>query len=269
MARRSLTNVCRLIDSANSKLNPEDEFLDDLKRSIELTEKKAATKPSRTYKPSSMKCVRNMYYQVTGADSDEQDPKYSQIGILNSGTDIHVRIQTAIDQMKFNGIDCEYIDVEEFVKSRNLDYLTVRFKQGMETKLYHNLLNMSFMTDGIIRYKNHYYILELKTENNYKWTMRKGVAEEHYAQGTAYSIAFNIDEVIFVYINRDNLEMKSYMLNVTDEMKQAMVAKIDESDKYVKLHKAPPKPTDLPKSACTYCGYKKRCDSDGSGCSVS
>ena len=93
--------------------------------------------------------------------------------------------------------------------------------------------------------------------------MRKGVAEEHYAQGTAYSIAFNLDEVIFLYVNRDNLEMKSFMLNVTDDMKQDMVARIDESDRYVKLGKTPPKPTDLPKNACTYCGYKKRCELDG------
>lgn len=262
MARRSLTNVCRLIDSANLKLSPEVEFLEDLKRSIELTEKAHNSKPSLTYKPSSMKCVRNMYYQVTGADSDEYDPKYSNIGILNSGTDIHVRVQQAIEGMKDNNIDCEYIDVADFVTSRNLDYLTIRDKKGMETKLYHNLLNMSFMTDGIVRYKNHYYILEIKTENNYKWTMRKGVAEEHYAQGTAYSIAFNLDEVIFLYVNRDNLEMKAFMLNVTDEMKQSMVARIDESDKYVKLGKTPPKPTDLPKNACTYCGYKKLCDKE-------
>ena len=263
MARRSLKNVCRLIDSANLKLSPEEEFLDDLKRSIELTEIKNASKPSQTYKPSSMKCVRNMYYQVSGAECDETDPKYSMIGILNSGTDIHVRVQQAIEGMKENEMDCEYIDVADFVKSRNLDYLTIRDKKGMETKLYHNLLNMSFMTDGIIRYKNHYYILEIKTENNYKWTMRKGVAEEHYAQGTAYSISFGLDEVIFVYVNRDNLEMKSYMLNVTDDMKQDLVARIDESDKYLKLKKAPPKPTDLPKNACTYCGYRKLCDSNG------
>ena len=109
-----------------------------------------------------MKCVRNMYYQVIGEDYDESDPKYSNIGILNSGTDIHIRVQQAIEGMKDNGIDCEYIDVADFVTSRNLDYLTIREKKGMETKLYHNLLNMSFMTDGIIRYKGKYYILEIK-----------------------------------------------------------------------------------------------------------
>jgi CRISPR/Cas system-associated exonuclease Cas4 (RecB family) len=263
MSRRSLKNVCRLRDGANLKLEPEDDFLEDLKRSIELTEVANQHKPSQTYKPSSMKCVRNMYYQVVGADADESDLKYSNIGILNSGSDIHIRIQQAIEGMKDNGIDCEYVDVADYVKSRNLDYLTIREKSGMETKLYHNLLNMSFMTDGIIRYKGRYYILEIKTENNYKWTMRKGVAPEHYAQGTAYSISFNLDEVIFVYVNRDNLEMKSYMLNVTDDMKQELVAKIDESDKYLKLKKTPPKPIDLPKNACTYCGYRKLCEKDG------
>lgn len=260
MARNSLRNVCRLIDSANTNTSPENDFLEDLKRSIEITENKNAGKPSQTYKPSSMKCVRNMYYQVTGSEPDVSDAKYTMVGICNSGSDIHIRIQQAIEGMKENGIDCEYIDVADFVKSRNLDYLEIKDKKGMETKLYHKLLNMSFMTDGIIRYKNHYYILEIKTENSYKWTTRKGVAEEHYPQGTAYSISFGLDEVIFLYINRDNLDMKAFMLNVTDEMKQDLVARIDESDRYVKLKKAPPKPIDLPKNACSYCGYKHLCE---------
>lgn len=260
MARTSLKNVCRLIDSANSKLSPEVDFLGDLKRSIEMTADKSVRAPSKTYKPSSMKCVRNMYYQVSGATPAPDNAKYSNVQICNSGTDIHVRVQQAIEDMKNNGMDCEYIDVADFVKSRGLDYLEIREKSGMETKLYHKFLNMSFMTDGILRYKGHYYILEIKTENNYKWSMRKGVALEHYAQGTAYSISFGLNEVIFVYVDRDNLEMKSFMLNVTDEMKQELIGKIEESDKYLELQQVPPKPTNLPSNACTYCGYKHLCE---------
>lgn len=259
MARSSLKNVCRLIDQVNKQTSPEFDFLEDLKRSMEMTVANNVRKPSPTYKPSSMKCVRNMYYQVKGVEPDPSTTSYSNRGILESGTDIHVRVQQAIEEMKSNNMDCEYIDVADFVRSRNLDYLEIREKSGMETKLYHKLLNMSFMTDGIIRYKGKYYILEIKTENSYKWTMRKGVAEEHYAQGTAYSLSFGLDDVIFVYVCRDNLDMKSYMLHVTDDMKQELAARIDESDRYLKAGTTPPKPMDLPKSACAYCAYKLTC----------
>ena len=93
MARSSLKNVCRLIESATSTLPPEQEFLSDLQRSIEMTDKKNRRTPSQTYKPSSMNCIRNMYYQVTGADCGDSDSSYALIGICNSGTDIHESFQ--------------------------------------------------------------------------------------------------------------------------------------------------------------------------------
>lgn len=263
MARSSLKNVARLIQAAKVSLPPEQEFLADLKRSIEMTEDKNQRKPSQTYKPSGMKCIRAMYYGVTGREQDASQANYTLVGICNSGTDIHERIQKAVSDMIQNNMDCEYIDVSEYVKSRNLDYLDIVSKNGMETKLYHKTLNMSFMCDGIIRYKGHYYILELKTESSFKWTPRQGVNPEHYHQGIAYSVALGIDEVIFVYINRDVLDMKAFMFNVTDSMKQELVGLIEQCDGYVSRQITPPKPEDAGTKLCAYCDYKGACKQDG------
>lgn len=259
MARQSFKNICRLIDSAKEDVAPEQSFLGDLKRSIEMTNDKGSREPSKTYKPSSMTCIRNMYYQVTGHKQDPAMSNYTLVGICNSGTDIHERVQTYVADMVNNNIDCEYIDVAEFVRQRELDYLEVVEKKGMETKLYNKTLNISFLCDGIIRYKNKYYILELKTESSYKWQSRKGVDPKHYAQGTAYSLMFKIDDVIFVYINRDILDMKAFMFTPTDEMRGDLVNKILECDNYVLEGKVPPKPEDVPKSACAYCSYVSSC----------
>ena len=264
MARNSLKNVCRLIDVTKANIEPEQSFLNDLKRSIEMTEEKNQKIPSCTYKPSSMQCVRNMWYQVTGKEPDPANASYVLTGICNAGTDIHERVQQAVIDMKSNNMDCEYINVADFVRSRNLDYLEIKKEPNLaegeyETKLYHKDLNISFLCDGIIRYKDHYYILELKTETSRKWWDRKGVDPKHYNQGTAYSLAFNIDEVIFVYISRDNLDMKSFMFNVTDDMKQELVGKIEECDGYKNRLICPPKPEDLPKNVCEYCNYKQSC----------
>lgn len=261
MARNTLKNIGRLIDQVNEKLTPEQSFLFDLKRSIELTDSKNKRKPSQYYKPSSMKCVRNMYYQRVGAEPDDTLGSYMNIGICNSGSDIHIRVQTAVADMKNNGIDCEYIDVDEYVNSRNLEMLQVISKSGMETKLFHRGLQMSFMCDGIIRYNNKYYILELKTESSFKWNTRTFVDASHYHQGTAYSIAFNIPNVIFVYINRDILDMKAYMFTPTDKMKEELVGSIEECEGYVSRLVCPPKP-ELPKKVCEYCSYKSRCRKD-------
>lgn len=263
MARNSLKNVMRLIESTKAELPVEQEFLQDLKRSIELTANKDARKPSQTYKPSSMNCIRCMYYQIIGADIAEPDSSFISVGICNSGTDIHVRIQTAVDQMKQNGFDCEYIDVAEFIQSRQLQDIQVVSKVGVETKLRHTKYNMSFMCDGIIRYKGQYYILELKTETNSKFFARKSVDEGHMRQATAYSIAFGLSGVLFIYINRDILDMKAFLFTVTDDMKSDLIGLIETCDNYVKKLVPPPKPATVTRKMCEYCGYKERCAQDG------
>ena len=132
MARNTLKNISRLIDIANQNIPPEQGFLSDLKHSIEKTEEKNRRKPSATYKPSSMNCIRNMYYQVMGAEPDPSSSSYCLVGICNSGSDIHERIQQYVEGMKANGIDCEYIDVADYIKSRGLDYLEVVSKNGID-----------------------------------------------------------------------------------------------------------------------------------------
>lgn len=100
---------------------------------------------------------------------------YQLEGICESGTDRHIRIQQAIENMKnVLNIDVEYIDVAEFVKQRNLTDLEIREKSGMETKLYHKKLNMSFMTDGIIRYiKVNILYLNLKQKHQISFIKEK------------------------------------------------------------------------------------------------
>lgn len=261
--RRNLKNLIKLIDIEANDIVEDTEvsFLNDLKRSIELTDTKNSRKPSQTYKPSSMKCIRNMYYQVTGREPDEGETSYTLVGICQSGSNIHDWIQGAISQMKDNGFDCEYLDVAEFIKDKGIEDIQIVAKQGHETKLYHTKLNMSFLTDGIIRYKGNYYITEFKTETSRKWQTRFDVDPKHYEQAIAYSLAFGLDDVLFVYIQRDILDMKSYMFHVTDDMRNNLIAKIDECNKYVELNEVPPKPYQT-KALCNYCPYMSSCISD-------
>jgi hypothetical protein len=200
---RNIKNVMRLIDVANNELPIEKQFLLDLEHSIELEETKNSYIPSRTYKPSSMLCERQMVYQVLGYEPEKDNTTASLTGICESGTDRHLRIQKAIDNMKNNGIDCEYIDVAEYIKQRNIQDIEIVDKKEMETKLYNPKLNLSFLCDGIIRYKSKYYILEIKTESSNKFMKRTGVDESHYDQAIAYSTNLDIDKVMFLYESRD------------------------------------------------------------------
>ena len=261
MARKALKNVIKLIEQANTDVPVEQQFLSDLKRSIELTDEKNARKPSMTYKPSSMCCIRAMYYGVTGQDV-KAESNYVMVGICESGTDRHERIQNAVAGMQANGMDCTYVDVAEYVKSRGLDYLEIVDKCGNETKLYDRERNISFLCDGIIKYKGKYYIVEFKTESSYKWQNRKGVDPKHYNQAITYSLELKLDDVIFVYINRDIVDMKSYMYHVTEREKSAILRLLDVCNEYVFKHEVPPIPDDADSRKCAYCGYKEICNKD-------
>ena len=125
MSRQSLKNVARLIDIANKETTVPESFLEDFKRSIEMTEAKYDGIPSQTFKPSSLNCARGCYYQIMGVKPDSGHASFNMIGICNSGTDIHVRVQTAVLQMIENGIDCEWIDVAQYIEDNHLDYLIV------------------------------------------------------------------------------------------------------------------------------------------------
>lgn len=262
MARTSLKAVSRLIDAANNKKSVEEEFLNDLCRSIEITAEKGCGLPSKTFKPSSMNCKRGCYYQIMGIEPDKGNASHTMIGICDSGSDIHVRIQSAVEGMKENGMDCEYIDVEDFVAQRGLPFIKVRGKIGAETKLYNEQYNISFMCDGIIKYKGRYYILEIKTETSNKWYTRTGVDKKHYKQAIAYSLSLGLDYVIFLYVDRDMNNKKTYMFEVTDKMREDLVSFIKDVDGYVGRQIVPPKDEDIPKRICQYCSYQTQCRRD-------
>lgn len=263
MARKSLQNVIKLLDRANTVVPVEQQFLEDLKRSIEISDVKNRRKPSQSFKPSSMNCMRQMYYTVMGYEQVSES-SYTMVGICEAGTDRHERIQNAISQMSNNGFDCTYVDVGEFVKSRGLDsYLDIVEKQGNETKLYDRERNISFLCDGIIKYKGQYYIVEFKTESSFKWKDRKGVDPKHYNQARTYSLELGLDRVIFVYISRDIVDMKVYMYEVTEREREQIVALIEDTQRYIDKAEVPPKPEHVANSVCAYCGFKDRCRKDG------
>ena len=110
MARASFKNVIRLLNDVNGDAPAEKSFLSDLKRVIELIAEEEQNKPSQTYKPSSMNCTRQMVYQVLGKDTDSKGMNYISVGIVNSGSDIHIRMQDYISRMRAHGMDCWYID---------------------------------------------------------------------------------------------------------------------------------------------------------------
>jgi len=274
MSRNSLGNLHKLIattrggESVVTSLPLEVMFLNSLEQTITLEN----TKPNRSstyYKPSSMNCLRNMYYGVKGAlRGDILEPmKTNVIGICESGTDRHKRIQSYITKMNEKGFSWEYLDVAKYIKDNNLSNLEVKEnyhkdeEDNFETLLVDKELNMILSMDGLLKYNGTEIIgFEYKTESDSTWVNRVDINEDHKNQAFAYASRLGIDRIIFVYENRNNCFKKSYMLNITKENKDYIINRVNDCEKYVKINTLPPK-TDN-KKTCYFCKYKDICDKD-------
>ena len=91
---------------------------------------------------------------------------------------------------------------------------------------------------------------------------RTGVDPTHYNQATAYSLSFGIDDVIFIYENRDTCTKKSFLFTVTGDMKQSLIGYMENCNEYIKNSTVPPKSESTPRKTCEYCNYKTQCRKD-------
>lgn len=271
MARLNLSAINKLI-GRGAEIGPADLLWRDLDKYI-VKYNSVPHKVTRSFKPSSMQCPRNMFYQLNGAlvTEDMVEPDDSNmVRIGESGTDAHERIQTYLIKMGEDPnfkTNWEYYDVERYIKEKNLgDELDVIGKRGLEYKVYNKKYNIRFQTDGLLLYHptNTFYVFEFKTETDMKWNKRQGVDENHYRQGICYCLSFHIDTgVIFLYEGRDFLGHKAYYFPVSPEMKKSLVDLMDSVNQAVKEQKLPAKIEN--RKICQYCEYAKYCKLDSIG----
>lgn len=251
----NLKSLHRVIE--NGALTVEQKFLKQLELTIQAGEQVTKRVRSTNYKPSALNCPRQMFYYRKGIAVDPEPTPPSLVGVAQSGTDRHKRIQDAVMAMAKQGYDCRYIDVADFVRKFKPKGTKVVGKYGAETKCYNDIYKMSFMCDGILKIGNKYYVLEIKTESTFKFTARFGVDEKHYAQATCYSLLFGLDDVIFLYENRDTCTKKTFLFKVTEKMRQDIVDKIGFVEKCLAENELPQGKRE--EKVCMYCDYKNRC----------
>lgn len=261
-----LSNLQRLIANSTKKdVDVPTSFISDLKYTIIQKNEEDYKKPTPTYKPSSLRCIRNMYFQRTEADIDKLIVNPSIVAIAESGTDRHERLQYWITHMENYVSDFKWMSVREYLTNTGLlDEFDILVEGKYETKLEHKKLHLRFLCDGLIKYKDQIYILEIKTEVSSKWFSRTSVDEKHKEQATAYATMFNINDVMFVYENRDFCDWKAFILHVTNEMKKTLV--IDPillCEQYIEKQVVPPIPENAGNILCKYCDYKSLCKEVG------
>ena len=244
----------RLFNNPNQTLATD--FLQWLEHSIEDGAKTVKRVKSTYYKPSSLNCLRMMYFYRTQTEIDDVARPASALGILESGQDRHLRIQQAVCNMKKQGYNCEWVDVAAYIEQHKLTDLEVVAQKTFETAVHHKTLDLLFLCDGLLKINNVYYLLEIKTENSLSFYNRVEVANEHKHQAACYSLSFKINQVIFIYENRDTCVKKAFLYTVPQSVKNEVLSLIEQCNTAVQKQKIPLR---LECKACTYCDYKKKC----------
>lgn len=230
-------------------------FLTDLKATVS-----ACNPPSHRsayFKPSSLQCMRIMYFDRIQASLDKSLIEYSSARICETGSNSHECIQYYVSRMKDFGKDWEFVDVETYIKEHNLDYLTVRNKKAYETHLLDTRYGISFLCDGIVRHDGKYYILEIKTETDDKGLGRDSADPYHKLQSVSYSLSLKLNDIIWLYEERNFCCPKSFHTIVTDDDRMTLVQRFETVEQAVKDLIPPEKCTS--RKTCVYCPYKTVC----------
>lgn len=267
MATAARKNIFKLIDQAVREQPLHKAFLTDVCSAIETRDMKSRGKPSPTYKPSSFVCMRQMYFVLTQAEMDSIRPEYGGIGMADTGTRRHEAIQEVLLDMEKLGYDWRYFDVEEYLKIKwkqgKCRDIEVKGKRGAETRLYNKTLNISFMCDGIIQRisTGKFYLFEFKNQVSFKANNKTDVDFDHKPQADLYCFNLDLNDVFFLYENRDVCSLDCFLYTVQEESKQACLDKIFECNGYVERLICPPKHSDF--KPCKWCNYKTECKKAG------
>lgn len=258
-----LKDIAKYVAQANKSKTPAEEMLFQIERAMTMDSSTDEYKGG-VYRGSSIGgCLRNQYYQVENVPRDPKSEQASpsMVGILESGTDTHERIQNHIIGMKDKGFELQWVDVEDWLKRRPQRGTRIVKREGNEVRLANDILNLYSKCDGIVYFRGQYYVLEIKTEASFKHRGRTEPVGKHKTQAATYSLLTGIDKVLFMYINRDVHNRKTFIHEVTNEDRMKVVQEIETIESYRHLGKIPPMIEDT--TVCNYCPFKRTCKKDG------
>lgn len=253
---KKLARIAKMV-AAESKNEPATDFVNQFTKFIETSQKPYT--PSQYYKPSGVGgCLRKMYFERIG-QALQDNASYNLIAMGEAGTMRHEALQEYLVNFSKKDPNFEWLKVDEYLEEHPVEGTNVDtnfVKNDFETKCKNELLQLSFLCDGLVRWQGKVYIMEIKTETMFKFNKHTEPYEEHKMQATCYGMCIGVDDVIFLYENRDNFEKKAYVYHITDDMKEQVLHKLQECEKYVELGISPK--VYCNSSYCPYCRKEGR-----------
>lgn len=220
-------------------------------------------------KPSDLSspCMRKIVYSTTRTEPDQKiDAKQKRI--FDTGDAFHDMVK---DWAKASKLLIEYKDpetgkvpIDKWSKKPNSEFPVVVTELGIK----------SGKIDAILLIDGKLWVGEFKSIKDERFHELEGAKDDHQMQANTYVHLFEhcwergdydhiaelegheeIQGVIFLYVNKNDSEIKEYVVEKSDEAFEKIVEKIAKVKEYIEKKKLPPKTQDF----CSYCSWNKKC----------
>ena len=168
--------------------------------------------PSMTFAPSSIRCKRISWFRLRGvAPEQEVEVDRSFNFTAKIGTACHRIIQEQLAEQ----LGDDWLDVEEYLNSMERPYKYTCTKSGMETNVEIEEPAIKFSPDGLLRFKDKIYLLEIKTSEYGSFNELEAPKPHHIDQIKCYATLLNVKDVLVLYQDRQYGGMKCYELHIS------------------------------------------------------
>lgn len=125
---------------------------------------------------------------------------------------------------------------------------------------------ISGRADAIITLGNELYVVDFKSMNSMIFKNLNAAKEENVNQLQLYLHFFKIPKGILLYINKDTLELKEFIINYNSTLAQALLQDLSALKNKLDRNIIPQRLPDYPESwQCQYCQFKEICSAAGDG----
>lgn len=233
-----------------------DDYLDYVDSSIKSNSERL---PHQTFSGSSFRCDRRSWFRLKGTQPDNVDIPDRRLNFTAEiGTACHRIIQTNLKSL----LGDDWLDVNDYLTSIEFpyEYDITHDADGLESQIHIVDPPIRFACDGLIRYHDKIYLLEIKTSEYASWNELTDPKPQHIDQIKFYASLLYIHDVLFLYQDRQYGDFKCFEVHVSDSDIQTVFDRIKHVTEMVSKHLAP---DPLPKGSswCTpsMCPYYHKC----------
>lgn len=245
------------IDTAHlSRFNSTDscDFLDMYEGALDRSILGGETKtPSRTFAPSQIRCKRISWFRLRGVEPEPETIVDRSMDFkAKMGTACHQNIQKILSETLGVG----WVDPETYLREHS-DYTFSCTQNGLETQIeITNPIPIKFAPDGILFWKDKYWLLEIKTSEYSTFDGLIAPKPQHMDQIKCYATLLNIHNVLVLYQDRLYGNLKCFEVKVTDAdmvlMRQMFKEVQDFAEKNIPPKKLPTGDIWCSPSRCRY-----------------